>query len=490
MANSSKSPRTPASHKRHHDEVDSSNVIPEQTKKQRRPSKKQQELDQAQQVENIKQMEKALKKMRKDLKMAEAGKTPVQAPDEDPIEAFESEEEDPEPISSFRPEIRHIDTTISPSRHLIPAGSAPRPALTSVTNTVNHGRGDGDGDGDGVDFGIPTTATTSPPSPLSYHFSRSTTPLASGPYSFNIRGQSVANHPANEPLQVARWKNGIAPTSGNKPCASDYTDDVKRIILKACGRYEVFIITENAFPDSDTQLTKAQEYFAEACSTIGVKYQATDRIIGIIKARGSRIRGVLRYCTRLRADLTYRFKAGSTSKTIKQNKKNAQELLEGDCFCWASPLGRTGGFAECKLIYDILNNVFFPKFQKCLGMAYADHFNPIPLPTLALIITSIAFHIRQYEQDGVVGKQPFSENFVKDLYDDYLKKVQDWVDLDPIITLKLRERAYRHAVRFGGGSVTVVKGMSEDAKRRAQMELAGRDVDAARSDDSDASEEI
>lgn len=46
--------------------------------------------------------------------------------------------------------------------------------------------------------------------------------------------------------------------------------------------------------------------------------------------------------------------------------------------------------------------------------------------------------------------------------------------------------------RFGGASVTAVKGMSPEAKLRAQMALAGRtiDVDAEREEASDASVEI
>lgn len=46
--------------------------------------------------------------------------------------------------------------------------------------------------------------------------------------------------------------------------------------------------------------------------------------------------------------------------------------------------------------------------------------------------------------------------------------------------------------RFGGGSITVVKGMSNEEKRRAQVALAGRtiDVDADCSDVSDVSQEI
>lgn len=126
----------------------------------------------------------------------------------------------------------------------------------------------------------------------------------------------------------------------------------------------------------------------------------------------------------------------------------------------------------------------------------------------------MAFHIQQYDNDGAMtAQQQFSKTSVKELYDAYLRKVEEWADLEPDVTLKLRERWYWCAVygllssmifdmslysstsitsRFGGASVTVVKGMSNEEKQRAQMALAGRciDVDAYRSDASDVSQNL
>ncbi|KZP18248.1 hypothetical protein FIBSPDRAFT_956424 [Athelia psychrophila] len=442
MSDSENQPPTRSPRKRTRSEVDTSNVTPSQGKKNCRASKKQKDINQAQAADDIRKMERALKKMKKDLKKTETGETSTR--DEDDIEPFESEEEDTEPISSFRHEARHIDTTMSPARRLAPASASRHPnlALASITNTSAPNYHFGDGDEEDEDLGNPTTATTTSPSPRTtpYYHDHFDTPTPS-PSAFNIRGRPSDDTRTKSPQpEIARWKNGLSPDDGSKPCASDYTDDVKRIILKACGRYEVFIVTENVFPDHDIQSAKAQDYFTEACQTVGAKYEVTDRITGIIKARGSRIRGVIRSCARFRGDAAYHFvPQAATSKGIRRNKKLAEALLEDDCFCW-----------------------------------------------------TIAFQIKQYDRDGVVSHQQFSEVIVKELYDAYLQKVEDWANLDPTVTLKLRERSYRRAVRFGGASVTAVKGMSPEAKLRAQMALAGRtiDVDAEREEASDASVEI
>lgn len=82
--------------------------------------------------------------------------------------------------------------------------------------------------------------------------------------------------------QVAGWNNNVPPIGGKGPRARDYTDEVYRLILKACLRYEIFIVTEQAFPDANEQTQAAHTFFKEACEDMGNNYQVTDRITGIV----------------------------------------------------------------------------------------------------------------------------------------------------------------------------------------------------------------
>lgn len=45
---------------------------------------------------------------------------------------------------------------------------------------------------------------------------------------------------------------------------------------------------------------------------------------------------------------------------------------------------------EHPLIFNIFNHVFFGNKKSSIGVAYADYFNPLPLQTIALIVTAVS----------------------------------------------------------------------------------------------------
>lgn len=156
-------------------------------------------------------------------------------------------------------QVRHIETTITPPRGLVPA-SRRRPAVTA---TPDNNSSDSQG------FGSPTTyGTTSPQSPRSMELEPYDEP------SLILTGE-------NELPQVAGWCSGVPP-GGVGACACGYTDEVYQLIRKACVRYEIFIVTEQAFPEADEQTQAARAFFNEACEDTGCNYQVTDRITGIV----------------------------------------------------------------------------------------------------------------------------------------------------------------------------------------------------------------
>lgn len=77
--------------------------------------------------------------------------------------------------------------------------------------------------------------------------------------------------------QVAVWE-----AVGKSARARDYSDEVYRLILTACTRYEVYIATVQAFPDTDQQNRVARVFFKDACYDIGANYHITDRITAIV----------------------------------------------------------------------------------------------------------------------------------------------------------------------------------------------------------------
>ncbi|KZP12817.1 hypothetical protein FIBSPDRAFT_1049856 [Athelia psychrophila] len=464
----SDSENVPTSHprtKRRSNEVDTSNMLPANTKKQRTstPKKKAVEKDKAE--TEIKKIAKQLKQMKRALK---ASNSPAQ-PKEDHIEDFESEEEDDEEISSFPKHVRHIDTTLPASRGIVPAGRHHRALITmsnisAGTGSDDDNRGNGDYSGsnnhDNQVFGSPTTGTTSPTPP--YSMERDNTEEMS-PMRTEI-----------ELPQVAGWNNNVPPIGGRGPRARDYTDEVYRLILKACLRYEIFIVTEQAFPDANEQTQAAHTFFKEACEDMGNNYQVTDRITGIIKARGSRIRGSIKSTARFFLPQVHKFLSNPVGQKGKdRNKILAAKLLDGDLFHCSY---EDGPCFEHSLIFKIFSQVFFGNKKSSIGVAYADHFNPLPLQTMALIL---GFCIRLYLADGIVGDQPFSESAVKPSYDAYLAELKEWSAIEPAVTESIRRKQFKKAIRGAGASVQKVTGMSKEAKLRARTNLVGREVDTA-----------
>ncbi|KZP13899.1 hypothetical protein FIBSPDRAFT_897067 [Athelia psychrophila] len=234
-----------------------------------------------------------------------------------------------------------------------------------------------------------------------------------------------------------------------------------------------------AFPEADEQTQAARAFFNEACEDTGCNYQVTDRITGIIKARGSRIRGVVKSMVRLMITQSYGFNPNPSGDVGKgRNKRQADRYLEDDRFHCLYPDDREFCF-EHPLIFDIFEHIFFSNKKLSIGVAFADHFNPLPLPTMALIVAAIAFCLRAYQADGVIGNQQFSEATVQPLYDSYLVGLEEWSAIEPVVTEKIRRKQFKKALCGAGASVQKVTGMSKEAKLRARANLVGREVDTA-----------
>lgn len=159
---------------------------------------------------------------------------------------------------------------MTPSRSLVPAGQHRSQTLTPMYSTGTgsnddpfDGNNGNNSDDHGGVYGSPTTGTTSPTTPhLTEH----------------DQCEEPSPMPANIGLpQVAVWE-----AVGKSPRASDYSEEVCRLILTACTRYEVYIATVDAFPSSDLQNRISRVFFKNACHDIGTNYQVTDRIMAIV----------------------------------------------------------------------------------------------------------------------------------------------------------------------------------------------------------------
>lgn len=94
------------------------------------------------------------------------------------------------------------------------------------------------------------------------------------------------------------------------------------------------------------------------------------------------------------------------------------------------------------------------------GVKYSESFNPIPLPTLALLMTLVSFcigstdipvHSSRLDQidfclhewkTGTLVSDKLQESSLKTSFSEYLKTVVSWKELNPEVTGKIRQKIF------------------------------------------------
>lgn len=94
------------------------------------------------------------------------------------------------------------------------------------------------------------------------------------------------------------------------------------------------------------------------------------------------------------------------------------------------------------------------------GVKYSESFNPIPLPTLALLMALVSFcisftdiparfsHLDQIDfclhewKTGTLVSDKLQESSLKASFSGYLKTVVSWKELNPEVTGKIRQKIF------------------------------------------------
>ncbi|EMD31713.1 hypothetical protein CERSUDRAFT_100178 [Gelatoporia subvermispora B] len=279
--------------------------------------------------------------------------------------------------------------------------------------------------------------------------------------------------------KVPQYRNGQLP-SGD-PKASDYEPTVSRLILSTIRIWEVCLFTINAFPDQDQQLEWARECWESACRTAGKDYELVDRILGLVRERGANARGGLRDLAHaLMKD--FGFNKQLSAETKIQNSSRHHQLLggsddPGEAIFYFKDIEQKKGYWQNDAVMNLLQQGFFSKKAASSGMVHQLTFWPLPLPLLAIVIATLHVCIKEWAE-GYHQSIMFTEGNVKPLYEHYLAALEDYNTINSAVVTKLRTKMYdtlRH--RAGMAAVVSTKGLSQEFRRRAQEELAGRTGD-------------
>ncbi|KAI0685616.1 hypothetical protein BC835DRAFT_1421065 [Cytidiella melzeri] len=226
----------------------------------------------------------------------------------------------------------------------------------------------------------------------------------------------------------------------------------------------------------------ATDDWRQVCNTAGQNFDPTDshRVVKLIMSSVSLKRGHLKDKITCSVADIYGSKQDKTRKEIKTaNKKLVEYLQEGDPprFCYkVFNSDDLQFYAEPRIILrGIKDNLF--KSTEDVSVCYRSAFDPIPVPLLAAGLTMLQYGLDIWASGVENPKLSFSEDAYKKKYDDHMKQLKKWMNINPEGVKAVRAQQYKRILRLAGISLPqegVAAGFLEDALQRAQQDLAAR----------------
>ncbi|KAI0696947.1 hypothetical protein BC835DRAFT_1305437 [Cytidiella melzeri] len=267
---------------------------------------------------------------------------------------------------------------------------------------------------------------------------------------------------APQAYSSVEYKGGSAPTNG-RPKESNYTGITATIISRAVVCYQLKVLTESAFPDHDTQHTWARSVFQISCQEVERSYspdnEAVRGIYLVIIGCASSFRGHLRNKICGKIVETYGLKT-DTSKdaTAKANAERVAWLLQpigqaqdANRYCYEEfTHDPPRGLAQVSIIQHALQELVFCG-DTSPGAKFSALFDPLPLPTIALLLAMVRFGLMRWETGRLEQKGPeFRETTYGQVVKEHLGQLKDWAKLRPVITTKICHSLFKKILRLGG----------------------------------------
>ncbi|PSS16472.1 hypothetical protein PHLCEN_2v3247 [Hermanssonia centrifuga] len=173
---------------------------------------------------------------------------------------------------------------------------------------------------------------------------------------------------------------------------------------------------------------------------------------------------------------TFGFKKDTSRPAVVESNKTIYRMLQ-ECtpkrLTYTDPEKRSG-YAQATFLLEALQEACF-KSKKDIGVVFADYFNPLPLPLMALLLTMVEFGVDGWSSGQYVAVDSgFSEKDYAAKYAAHLKQLKDWESVSVSKVKKIRSRMY-NTLLMGSikQDVHEPEGFSEEARRLAEAEMAG-----------------
>ncbi|GJE96277.1 hypothetical protein PsYK624_124710 [Phanerochaete sordida] len=291
--------------------------------------------------------------------------------------------------------------------------------------------------------------------------------------------QRRSHSPAQRQCDPIPYKDGKAP-QGQRPKQGDYEKWFRKLILAAIGLYDIKLATVHAFPSANQQTIWARDAWSSVCADHQKCYADDDcrRVMTLIVSQGSTFRGHLKDRLRTRVLDTFKIVETPDGPDASGNSVLYRRLLEGSPPRYCHKIWDTespASYGEHDMFALALREQFFRDAQD-VGAVHQDKFNPIPLPTLALLFTVIRYHLDCYKDGQLDTSATFSEVDYRGHYAEHLQWVNHWSSLDPDETREVRTEIFRTVLRVSKvtPTCTTITRFSQDAEDRVRAELLAR----------------
>ncbi|KAH9481129.1 hypothetical protein JR316_0005649 [Psilocybe cubensis] len=311
----------------------------------------------------------------------------------------------------------------------------------------------------------------------------------------DVQDDSDEEHPerehgaTGEKPMIPQLKEGVVLIPGRRLKASDYEDVARALINRAAHEFEVLVSTQNSLPSSELRFQWAERCWRNACLASQENYAITEGISSIasLRRRPSRIRGHALTIIRSLVVNLFGFKKGTKSSTIAHNRDLYTLLKTDAAFHYKNPHNKTG-HTRGKIITETIEAIWFDGLTGP-GVIYAAHFNPIPLETLALVLTVIDFCLDEWSS-GTFTKAHMWAKLIFERHNAFREVLKTWEAINKDVVLAIRKKMYKHACQHAGlAPPSSMPTLTVEDIARVRQELDGHSGETDSEDDDNGMEE-
>ncbi|KIJ36814.1 hypothetical protein M422DRAFT_50817 [Sphaerobolus stellatus SS14] len=194
----------------------------------------------------------------------------------------------------------------------------------------------------------------------------------------------------NSPSSKDKEKSSpLKKTSGRKVRGLKTLDPAIRFVVEeAVPIYRVKVATKFPFPSTADEQAMATDAIIQACLALNKDIGTSDELdeaARVLTARGSQMRGELKTKAAPIVAKHFVFDGRGSKKAARKNRELA-EILKTDNRIISKDFKQRLGIYRTPILQEIINEMWFADAQD-EGVILSESFKPVPLQTIALVLT-------------------------------------------------------------------------------------------------------